>query len=179
MNAGREREVVWIRRLTAADEAAFVAAVRASAHIAPWADPPSDHESFAGWLARVERDDHESFLLVRSDGVLAGYVNVNAIVRGAFLSGYLGWSGFAGSLGRGLITEGVKLVVGECFTVLGLHRLEANIQPGNLASRRLAERCGFRLEGYSPRYLRVAGEWRDHERWALTSEEWPGPPANP
>jgi len=178
MSSHREPEGLAIRRLTAGDEPAFVAAVRASDHIPPWADPPADHESFAAFLARAERDDHESFLVVRPDGALVGYVNVSAIVRGAFLSAYLGWSGFAGSLGRGLMTGGVRLVVDECFNVLGLHRVEANIQPGNAPSRRLAERCGFRLEGYSPRYLRVAGEWRDHERWALTSEEWPGSPGD-
>lgn len=169
---------VMIRGLRAEDEVDFIAAVRASDHIAPWADPPADHESFSHWLERARRDDHESFLLVRSDGALAGYVNVNAILRGALQSGYLGWSGFAGSVGRGLLTQGVKLVLGECFATLGLHRVEANLQPANVRSRQLAERCGFRLEGFSPRYLCVAGEWRDHERWALTREEWPGLPGS-
>ena len=52
------------------------------------------------------------------------------------------------------------------------HRLEANIQPDNDTSRRLLQRLGFRLEGFSPRYLKIAGRWRDHERWTLTAEEW-------
>ena len=78
---------VSIRRLQAEDETAFIAAARASRHIAPWADPPADHDSFSDWLARAQRYDHESFLIVRSDSALAGYVNVNAIVRGAFQSG--------------------------------------------------------------------------------------------
>jgi ribosomal-protein-alanine N-acetyltransferase len=58
-------------------------------------------------------------------------------------------------------------VVRDAFRRLGLHRLEANIQPGNRASIRLARRLGFRREGYSPRYLKIQGRWRDHERWAL------------
>ena len=47
-----------------------------------------------------------------------------------------------------------------------------NIQPENIASKKLVERLGFDLEGYSPRYLKIGGRWRDHERWALRSENW-------
>jgi ribosomal-protein-alanine N-acetyltransferase len=54
----------------------------------------------------------------------------------------------------------------------GLHRVEANIQPDNLRSIHLVRSLGFRLEGHSPRYLRINGEWKDHDRYALTVEEW-------
>ena len=70
------------------------------------------------------------------------------------------------------MAEGLALLLRHAFRELKLHRLEANIQPGNLASIELARRCGFRLEGFSPRYLKVGGRWRDHERWAITREEW-------
>jgi ribosomal-protein-alanine N-acetyltransferase len=53
-----------------------------------------------------------------------------------------------------------------------LHRLEANIQPGNRASLRLVRRLGFKREGYSRRYLKIRGRWCDHERWAILAEEW-------
>ena len=63
-------------------------------------------------------------------------------------------------------------VIAISFDNLALHRLEANIQPSNIASIALVKSLGFRLEGYSPRYLKIAGAWQDHERYAITAEEW-------
>lgn len=68
--------------------------------------------------------------------------------------------------------EGVGLVLDEAFGPLGLHRIEANIQPDNEASIALVRRLGFVREGYLEGYLRINGEWRDHERWAIRSELW-------
>jgi len=67
---------------------------------------------------------------------------------------------------------GIELVVQVAFGNLGLHRIEANIQPGNKASIALAQSAGFRREGFSPRYLKISGRWRDHERWALLADDW-------
>jgi len=63
--------------------------------------------------------------------------------------------------------EGLALVIADVVRRLRLHRLEANIQPANRPSIRLVRRLGFRREGYSPRYLKIGGRWRDHERWAI------------
>jgi ribosomal-protein-alanine N-acetyltransferase len=125
----------------------------------------------------------------RTDGAIVGIVNLNEIVRGAFQSAYLGYYAFAPHAGQGYMAEGLGLVLRHAFRDLGLHRLEANIQPGNRASRALVRRLGFRREGFSPRYLRIGGRWRDHERWAIVREAWrarraappggAGPPAAP
>ena len=68
------------------------------------------------------------------------------------------------------MTEALGSAISYAFGELGLHRLEANIQPANHASIALVRRLGFQNEGYSPRYLRINGEWQDHERWALLGD---------
>lgn len=101
-----------------------------------------------------------------------GVVNISEIVRGSFRSGYLGYCAFEPFARRGLMQKGLALVIAEAFGKMKLHRLEANIQPENKRSRRLVKRLGFKREGFSPRYLKISGRWRDHERWALLAEEW-------
>ena len=154
----------------------FVAAVRASTALhRPWISPAAHPEAYRAWLARTRRSDHLSYLLRHDEcGALVGYASVNHIVRRALQSGYLGYGAFAGHDGRGLMTAGLRAVLDEVFTRGGLHRLEANIQPGNERSLAMARRLGFSREGYSRRYLMVEGDWRDHERWALLAEDLPG-----
>ena len=67
------------------------------------------------------------------------------------------------------MAKGMKAVLRHVFGPLELHRLEANIQPDNAPSIALVQSCGFLLKGYSPRYLKVADRWRDHERWAVVA----------
>jgi [ribosomal protein S5]-alanine N-acetyltransferase len=93
-------------------------------------------------------------------------------VRGAFQSAYLSFYVAAAHAGEGFMCEGVGAVLGRAFGVHRLHRVEANIQPGNRASIGLVNTLGFSREGFSPRYLKIGGRWRDHERWALTRETW-------
>jgi [ribosomal protein S5]-alanine N-acetyltransferase len=158
------------------DAAEFIDAVRASSPLhGPWLDLPDTAELFAAYLGRAARDDQASYLIRhRECDRLVGVVNVNNIVRGGFQSGYLGYAAFASHAGQGLMTRGLRAVLGSVFGDLGLHRVEANIQPGNTRSIRLVQRLGFEREGFSRRYLKVGGEWRDHERWALLAEAFPG-----
>ncbi len=159
---------VTVAPLVAADEETFLAAVRASRDLHhPWIDLADTHDRFLAILERLKRDEHEAYLVRHGCGGLVGYVSVGNIVRGAFHSAYLGYGAFAGHEGRGLMTEGLRAVLGIAFDQLGLHRVEANIQPGNVRSLALVRRLGFEKEGFSPRYLMIGGAWRDHERWAL------------
>lgn len=101
------------------------------------------------------------------DGALVGCIEITQIVYGPLRSAYLGYYAFAGHARQGLMREGLLQAVRLAFRTLRLHRLEANIQPGNRASIALVRACGFQREGYSPRYLKIRGRWRDHERWAI------------
>jgi [ribosomal protein S5]-alanine N-acetyltransferase len=158
------------------DAAEFVEAVIASHKLHhPWLDAPDSAVRFALYLERARSHDQLSFLLRHPPcGQLIGFVNVNNIVRGGFQCGYLGYGAFAGHAGQGLMTEGLRAVVATAFAHHGLHRLEANIQPGNARSIALVRRLGFEKEGFSRRYLRIDGDWRDHERWALLADDWAG-----
>ncbi|MER6978256.1 GNAT family N-acetyltransferase [Streptomyces carpinensis] len=164
---------VGIRSFTQDDGAEFTTRVRESRELHhPWLYPPSTADTYATYAGRLIDDPARAGFLVceKDDGAIAGYININNIVQGAFRSGALGYGAFAHAAGRGLMKEALNLVVGYALGPMGLHRLEINVQPGNTASIALARSCGFRLEGYSPDMLYIDGAWRDHERWAITAE---------
>ena len=139
----------------------------------PWITAPTRPAEFAVYLERRAAANSPGYLVVdRASGRLAGVVHLNEVVRGAFQSAFLAYYGFAPFAGRGLMSDGLALAITDAFRRLRLHRLEANIQPANTRSIALVERAGFRFEGLSPRYLKIAGRWRDHERWALLAEDW-------
>ena len=106
------------------------------------------------------------------DGALAGVINFSEIVRGAFHSAYVGYYAFAGLAGDGYMTEGFALALDFAFRRLALHRVEANVQPANRRSIALVSRLGFEREGYSRRYVKISGRWRDHVRFAVLAEDW-------
>jgi ribosomal-protein-alanine N-acetyltransferase len=165
---------VLLRRPLSSDRAAFLAAIRRSRALhRGWVEPPDGAEAFAEYLRRARRSSCDGSLVLRlEDRELVAVVNVNEIVRGNLQSGYLGYYAFVPYQRQGYVREAVALCLRRSFEELGLHRLEANIRPENARSLGLVRALGFRLEGLSPRYLRIGGRWRDHERWAITLEDW-------
>ncbi|MEU8503896.1 GNAT family protein [Streptomyces brevispora] len=168
-----------IRPFTLADADEFTARARESRELhRPWLFPPADPDTYATYTTvLIEDPTRAGFLVCERNGVedaaggaIAGFININNIVMGGFRCGALGYGAFAHATGRGLMGEGLDLVLRHAFGPLGLHRLEANIQPANEASLALVRRAGFRLEGFSPDFLLIDGAWRDHERWAITAD---------
>jgi ribosomal-protein-alanine N-acetyltransferase len=164
---------VLIAALSAGDGDEFVAAMRASRALhRPWNAPPQTLEEFARLLHRTGDESFVSLLARRrQDQAIVGYFNISNIIRGPLQSAFLGYGAAARLAGRGYMAEALTLVLDYAFGPLGLHRIEANIQPGNARSLALAARGGFVREGFSERYLRIGGEWCDHERWAIRAEQ--------
>lgn len=156
-----------------ADEQAFLAAMNASVGLHfPWISAPKNHSGWLRYMKRLERDNEEGFLVKRlEDGALCGVINLNVITYEALCSAYTSYFAVAGMTERGYMKEGMLQVIRHAFDELGLHRIEANIQPGNLASIALAQSAGFQYEGFSPRFLKINGKWCDHERWAILAHD--------
>lgn len=169
---------VYLRPPQLDDAGAFLAAVRASRALhGPWTKPPhtkARYEAFVGRFAPPGGAATQAGYLVlrKEDHALLGVFNFSEIVRGAFRSTYLGYMGFLPYAGQGYMTEGMALALDVAFRKLGLHRVEVNIQPSNARSLALARRIGFTREGFSRRYVKIAGRWRDHERYAMLAEDW-------
>jgi ribosomal-protein-alanine N-acetyltransferase len=161
---------------TADAEAHRGAVLRSVEHLAPWNPVEPD---VLPELLRRQGPGLRTFLIINDeDGGIVGKCNVANIVMARFRNGALGYDSHVPYNGTGRMSEGLRLVVDRCFAAepdgLGLHRLEISVQPDNVRSVAMAKRLGFRHEGFSPRMLYINDAWRDHERFAMTAEEWPG-----
>ena len=173
-----QTERMRLRALTEADRTEFVRVHHVSdAHFRPWL-PERDgslEELFDRELEKIRRPDvHVRWAGELADGRLVGLFSLSEIVRGVFQNAYASWAVSAEVTGQGYATEGMWALLDLAFSEdggLGLHRVQATIVPENVQSTRLAERLGMRREGRSERYLKIAGQWRDHWMYAKTVEE--------
>jgi len=173
---------VYLRSPEASDAVEFLAAAKASRELhGAWVQAPSTRARYLAFLHRFSglgtsdplAVTHVGLLVCRcEDDAIVGAFNIGEIVRGLFKSAYLGYYAFAPYAGAGYMSEGLELVLHVAFRILKLHRVEANVQPTNRRSLALVRRAGFAREGYSRRYVRIAGRWRDHVRMALLVEDW-------
>ena len=169
-----EGERVYLFEPSRADGPSFVEMTATSTELhQPWVFPATDLERYKLYMERLKSGRALGFFIAdKETDALVGAVNINDIVLGGFRTGSLGYYIGSGWAGNGFMTEGLSLVLDQGFGPYRLNRLEANIQPENQASLALVRRLGFRCEGFSPKFLKIDGEWRDHERWAILADEW-------
>ena len=172
---------VFLRHPTMQDYSAW-AELRALSrqHLTPW-EPQWTRDELARSTFRRRlrqyqrelRDDHGYAYLIFSeaDAGLLGGLNVSNVRRGVAQAASLGYWMGAAHAGRGLMTETVRAAVQFAFTTLGLHRLEAACLPSNIASARVLEKAGFKHEGRARRYLKINGQWQDHDLFALLHDD--------
>lgn len=158
---------VYLRKPTPEDCASLQRAFANSQELhQPWSYPPENYQDYI-------QSPHLYLLCLKAQQQIVGTFNISGVARGYFQSAYLGYQAFSPYANKGYMSQGIKLLIAEAFSTLKLHRLEANIQPGNIASRALVQKAGFQLEGFSPHYLQVGGrKWQDHERWAIINRDW-------
>ncbi len=173
-------ERIFLRRPRATDEAEWVEVrARNRAFLEKW-EPrfPGRIDRFgrSGFRMMLKRGRARNRLVTlvchRATGEIIGMLTLNEIVRGAFQSATMGYWISRDFARQGLMTEAVRLMLRHSFATLDMHRVEANMMPRNAPSRCLAAAVGMRYEGTAKRYLQIAGKWEDHERWAITIEEW-------
>ena len=160
---------ITLKKISPKDEIEFLRAARASrlSHRA-WVKVPLATSAFKRYVNEMRTAEDLSFVVRRNDnGSIVGVVELQDIFMGDFKNAYIIYFAFEGQQRQGLMRQAVTEVIQIAFSTLKLHRLEANIQPENTASKKLAKACGFRKEGYSPKFLKKGGRWCDHERWAL------------
>jgi ribosomal-protein-alanine N-acetyltransferase len=132
---------------------------------------PAAFRSVHADLRRAARHGSAMPFAVCYENALVGQLTLGNIVRRAFCSGYAGYWIDSRVAGRGIIPTALALAVDHAFAAGGLHRIEVNIRPENMPSRRVVEKLGFRQEAYHERYLHIDGDWRDHIGYAMTTED--------
>jgi [ribosomal protein S5]-alanine N-acetyltransferase len=159
--------------VTAGDRDEFVTRARASASLHQGLIfAPTTATEFDEYIASYDGINAVGFVVrLNATKELAGFVNLNDIGWAPDRRAALGYGGFVATAGHGYVAEAVRLAVRYAFDDLELDRVDADIQPGNAASRRVIEQAGFRSVATAPRSICIAGKWRDHERWMLTQKQ--------
>ena len=165
---------VFLRKPTPRDCEEFLQRMRDSRKLHQGRVPAyTSSEQYEAMLKRGRETNRvQTFICRIEDGAIVGQINLNEIIRGVTQSSYVGYHIFVPFDRQGYMTEGMDLILRYAFRTLKLHRIEAGIQPDNEHSIALVKRLGFRYEGTALRLIKIAGRWRDHQRWAILAEEW-------
>jgi len=118
--------------------------------------------------------EYAFLIFSKEDGrkkTVLGKLTFSSIVKGPFLSCFVGYSTDIAVQNKGYMTEALEAGINFIFNTVGLHRIEANIMPRNISSLRVVEKLGFQNEGLSPKYLKINGVWEDHVHMVLRNGE--------
>jgi [ribosomal protein S5]-alanine N-acetyltransferase len=169
-------------RLVSLDDAAELAALAVANrdHLEPWQPTPAESwfseagqaEGIRAVLAGHDAGTQVPHVIVDAAGAVVGRIGLNSVIRGAFQSASVGYWVTAEATGRGVATAAVGLMVELAFGRLGLHRVQGETLPHNVASRIVLERNGFVEYGVAPDYLRIAGRWQEHVLYQRTDPRW-------
>jgi [ribosomal protein S5]-alanine N-acetyltransferase len=173
MVASRTLPLAKLRPPVEDDQAEFSERILASRELHyPWIEHADPVMWLQGLLARNLTDTDRCRLVCDAErGFIVGVMNLSQISSAPFLNAFLGYYAFVPFAGHGYMGAGMPLLLRYAFGELGLHRIQANVQPGNGASIALVRGACFHYEGYSPRYLFINGDWRDHEQWVMLAED--------
>ncbi len=122
---------------------------------------------------REAREGRAMPMAITYGGRFVGQLTLGNIVWGSLREGYIGYWIDSAVAGRGITPTAVAMMTDYALGEAGLHRIEISIRPENHASIRVVEKLGFHLEGVRPRFLHIAGDWRDHNIYVMTSEQLP------
>jgi [ribosomal protein S5]-alanine N-acetyltransferase len=157
--------------LTADDVAAFIALAEESSQFhRRWIKLPTDFDAFERYLSGFDNENAFCFVVCDADSIV-GSVSLTGIEREPYHRGRLGFGVFEQYAKMGYMSFGLEYIIRLAFENLELHRIEADIQSENDPSKRLIKKMGFTCEGISQKFIRINGEWIDHERWAFTFAE--------
>jgi ribosomal-protein-alanine N-acetyltransferase len=168
---------VTIRPLRLDDVPELTAVLAANRdYLAPW-DPIREDSFYTEdgqrkIISEVLRGGGSLPHVILDDGVLAGRVNLNTVVRGPFQSASLGYWVSSSHAGKGVASHAVAEILRLAFTGYDLHRVEAGTLLHNERSQRVLVKNGFERFGTAPRYLKIAGEWQDHHLFQIVAENW-------
>jgi ribosomal-protein-alanine N-acetyltransferase len=147
-------------------------------YLAPWSPLQDDayftaegqREVIARQLTAYEHGAMLPQLIVGSDGQIAGSINLNSIIRGAFQNASVGYWVSQARAGHGLASAAVAEAIETAFGELGLHRLDAQTLLHNTPSQHVLIRNGFRPFAVAESYLKIAGRWQDHIMFNLLNK---------
>jgi [ribosomal protein S5]-alanine N-acetyltransferase len=160
------------RPLAAGDEPEFVALAAASYEFhRKWIRLPTESAAFKKYLSKFD-NEHAYFFVIRDaySESIVGFASLTGIEREPYWRGRLGYGVFEQYARMGYMSSGLEQIIDFAFKSVKLHRLEADIQPENIPSKRLVEKAGFTCEGVSRGFIHLDDEWMDHERWVLTRD---------